>query len=86
MFIHDLGLKFKDQVTGFEGILVGRAEHLYGCNTYGIQPVIDKDGKKPKVLWFDEGRLIKTGEGINPENVKAVKNGAGDNPKERNSL
>ena len=64
MFKHDLGKKAKDKITGFEGIITERIEHLYGCNTYGLTPQFLKDGKKLDNVWFDEGKLSLTGEGI----------------------
>lgn len=77
MFQHELGRKAKDQITGFEGILVARCEHLYGCNTYGVAPKLNKkDGKRGEVEWFDEGRLIVTGKGIKPEKVRVQDPGA----------
>ena len=76
----DLGKQARDKVTGFKGIITGHAKHLYGCDTYGLTPAVDKDGKVTDAYWFDEGRIEITGEGINPADVKAEKNGAGSNP------
>ena len=77
MFKHELGKQAKDKITGFEGILVGRAEHLFGCNTYGIAPqVYDKEkGKRGDTEWFDEGRIQIIGEGITAEEVSTDKPG-----------
>jgi hypothetical protein len=36
IFKHELGKEAKDKITGYEGIIVCRCEHLFGCNTYGI--------------------------------------------------
>jgi hypothetical protein len=55
-FKHELGDKARDVVTGFEGVIIGRAQHLTGCNTYGVQPP-SKDGKKDDAAWFDEQRI-----------------------------
>lgn len=54
-FIFELGVKAKDKITGFEGIIIGRAEHITGCNTYGLKPKKDKDGKMQDAEWVDEG-------------------------------
>ena len=35
-FIFELGAKAKDKLTGFEGIITGRADLITGRNTYGI--------------------------------------------------
>lgn len=58
MFRFELGQKLVDTVTNFEGIVVGRAEHLTGCNTYGLQPPA-KDGDFKDSKWFDEHRLTR---------------------------
>jgi len=70
----------KTKLSGFEGIITGHAKHLTGCDTYGLTPKIDKDGKVQDCRWFDEGRIEIIGDGILPEDVRAEKNGAGDNP------
>lgn len=70
-----LGQKGKDKVSGFEGIIIGKAEYLTGCNQYALTPQIDKDGKRQDTEWFDEGRIEITGTGILAEEVKAEKNG-----------
>lgn len=77
IFKHELGKQAKDKITNFEGILVARAEHLFGCNTYGIAPQsFDKEkAKRGDTEWFDEGRLEIIGEGISADEVKADKPG-----------
>lgn len=57
-FKHDLGVEASDVVTGFKGIITGRAQHLTGCNTYGLKPKIDSEGKISSDEWFDETRII----------------------------
>jgi hypothetical protein len=69
-----LGLKAKDKITGFEGILIGRCEYLYGCDQYGIAPEA-KDGKVNESHWFDEGRVQVIGNGVLPEEVIVDKPG-----------
>ena len=75
-----LGKKARDKLTGFEGIITGHARHISGCDTYGLIPPVDKDGKIGFVEWFDEGRIEVIGEGIDPASVQVEKNGAGGNP------
>lgn len=70
-----LGQKVKDKITGFTGIVIGRAEYLTGCNQFGVQPEVGKDGKVEGATWFDEGRLQKIGVGITAKQVSADKNG-----------
>lgn len=45
MYKHELGLKAQSKSLGLQGTLMGRAEWLYGCNRYYLQPKVDKDGK-----------------------------------------
>lgn len=52
-----LGDRVKDLVTGFEGIVIGRTEWLYGCTTLGVKSSELKDGKPIESLWFDEQSL-----------------------------
>ena len=70
-FIHELGVKAKDKITGFEGIIVARSQHITGCNTYGLRGDLDKDGKVNECEWFDEGLLDVTGKGIEPNDVSS---------------
>ena len=52
-----LGDKVKDNITGFEGIAIARAEYLNGCISLHIQSANLKDGSPLKAEWFDEQRL-----------------------------
>jgi hypothetical protein len=70
-----MGKKAKDKITGFEGIITSKHIYLTGCNQYGIQPSVDKDGKVPEKNYFDEGRIEITGEGISSKSVTAEQNG-----------
>ena len=57
-FKHELGKVAKDQITGFQGIITGRAQYLTGCNTYGLLPQkLNKEGKIQEADWFDEVRI-----------------------------
>ena len=69
-----LGQKGRDKVTGFEGIIAGHADYLYGCDQYMLTPK-STDGKAAESCWFDDGRIEVISEGIDPESVKAKKNG-----------
>ena len=66
----ELGQKAKDKITGFEGILTGRCEYLYGCDQYLITPSVDKEGKRQDGEWFDDGRIEVIGAGVKPEDVQ----------------
>ena len=51
-----LGLKVKDKVTGFEGVVGTIGFDLYGCVQAVIQPYA-KDGDLKDARWFDVNRL-----------------------------
>lgn len=53
-----LGTTVRDVITGFEGVVTGRAEYLTGCAQVQVVPrVLDKDGKRRDSEWFDEQRV-----------------------------
>lgn len=52
-----LGDKVKDKVTGFIGIAIGKTNWLHGCTRVIVQPPMDKDGKIPESMSFDEPQL-----------------------------
>lgn len=53
----ELGRTYKDVVTGFQGIAIGRVEYVSGCNQVLVQPVVI-NGEWKDSHWFDEERLI----------------------------
>ena len=69
-----LGQKAKDKITGFKGIITGRASYIYGCDQYLIIPKLGKNGVR-LAEWFDEGRIEIIGKGILPKEVRVEKNG-----------
>ena len=71
----ELGQKAKDKITGFEGVITGRAQYLFGCDQYSIVPVVDKDGKVSDTQWFDEGRIEIIGTGMTAKDVSVEKPG-----------
>ena len=54
----ELGQQVKDSITGYKGTAVGRTSWLYGCERIAIQGPLDKDGKVPELVWFDETQLV----------------------------
>lgn len=70
----NLGKMARDKITDFEGIIVGKANYLFGCAQYGLTPKC-KDGKSGETEWYDEGRIEIIGEGINKNEVMVEKNG-----------
>lgn len=56
-FKFEMGLPARDTITGFQGVITSRTQFINGCNRYGIEPKMDKDGKLPEVHAFDEARI-----------------------------
>jgi hypothetical protein len=52
-----LGDMVKDNITGFAGVVIGRAEYLFGCVRILVQPKAMKDGRPVESEWVDEQRL-----------------------------
>lgn len=52
-----LGMKVKDKVTGFIGVVENRATYLHGCDRLCIQPPVKEDGTIPKSEMIDEPQL-----------------------------
>lgn len=63
-FKHGLGDRVQDVVTGLKGIVMTRAEHVYGCNRYWVQPEEVKDGKAVEGQWWDEDQLKLVRRGV----------------------
>lgn len=59
-----LGCRYRDVVTGFEGVATGRCEYLTGCNQVLLAPR-SEGGKPAEASWFDEQRL----EGVVAEQI-----------------
>jgi len=54
--MENLGKLGRDVVTEFEGIIIAKAIHLSGCNTYLLAPKA-KNGKKRKSQYFSAERV-----------------------------
>lgn len=90
MFKFQMGVTVRDLVSGFEGIITGRAEHITNCDTYGVTPPA-QGGDFKKVEWFDEPRLeLVSGKPaltlVSGVGAPAEKTGAGENPERTNSV
>ena len=55
-----IGAEVKDVITKAKGIVIGKANFLYGCVRVCVQPPMDKDGKVPDSIWVDEEQLEET--------------------------
>lgn len=56
----EFGTEYEDRVSGFKGKCTGVVQHQYGCIRALLQPAVDKDGKHPEGVWFDEPQLIES--------------------------
>ncbi len=52
-----LGLKVRDRVTGFSGIVSSICFDLYGCVQGVVSPPVDEKGALPDGKWIDTSRL-----------------------------
>lgn len=52
-----LGLKVRDKVSGFTGVVESVCYDLYGCIQAAVRPVSDEKGNLPDGRWFDVSRL-----------------------------
>jgi len=51
-----LGIKAKDKITGFEGVVTGVCKYISGCNQALLTPPV-KDGAYVEPHWFDVQRV-----------------------------
>lgn len=57
-FKHPMQAVAKDKVSGFEGVIITRSAHLFGCAQYGLAPQeLSGDGSPKKTEYFDESRI-----------------------------
>lgn len=48
----------KDTVSGFQGVIIARNAHLFGCAQYGLAPQeLSSDGSPRQTEFFDEARI-----------------------------
>jgi hypothetical protein len=62
-----LGKKYRDSITGFEGIATARTEYLMGCCRILLEAK-SGDDDTVKEYWFDETRLA----GVKPTKGKVT--------------
>ena len=56
-FLHELDKTVTDQVTGFRGTIVARAQYVSQENNYLVQPKCIDPKEMPAAVWIDENRL-----------------------------
>jgi hypothetical protein len=52
-----LGQRVRDSISGFEGVVTGRAEYISGCHQALVAPTVTAEGAFRNSEWFDEQRL-----------------------------
>ncbi len=78
-FEYEMGETLRDVVTGFQGVVMARAQFSTGCIHYGIQPVeVGTNGKLPDWEWLDSSRMEKVGN--KTVGFKRAKEGASGGP------
>lgn len=71
-----LGKVAKDKITGFKGIVTGKAEYLTGCTQLCLTPKVGESGGIIPSEWIDESRLEISGTGgIEASEVTGKENG-----------
>lgn len=53
----ELNQRVCDQITGFRGIIVARAQYISQDNNYLVQPKCLDEREMPQPMWIDESRL-----------------------------
>lgn len=62
-----IGLKVRDRISGFEGIVISNAGFLNACNRLLVQPkALEENTKLPESMAFDLPDLEVTGWGVLP--------------------
>lgn len=51
-----IGIKVKDKITGFSGIVTGLVQYITGCNQALVAPTCEDNNFKQS-QWIDEQRL-----------------------------
>lgn len=72
MFAIEIGVTVKDRLTGFSGVVTGRADYITGCNQYLVRPTkLKETGEMHDGNWLDEQRLEVVNAAVHPA-AKAV--------------
>lgn len=68
----EFGVKAKDVITGYSGVVAGHTTYISGCARVLLVPPVNADGKLIDGEWFDEQRLVAVegGERIVLDNSK----------------
>lgn len=75
-----LGVRARNIVSGFTGIVTARCEYLNGCVQYCLSPPVDKDGKSVEGIYIDEGQIEIVDKGIHARKKKAPEGASSGGP------
>ena len=57
-FKYPMNVVAKDTISGFQGVVIIRNAHLFGCSQYGLAPKeLGSDGTPQQTQYFDESRI-----------------------------
>jgi hypothetical protein len=57
-----LGCRFRDAITGFEGVAVGHVQYITGCDQLLLVPGTDEKGQPRESHWIDVQRCRRVGD------------------------
>lgn len=69
-----LGRTVRDEISGFEGIVVGHVVYLTGCHQLLVQPKC-KSGEFVESRWFDVDRCLLAYPNEEPVKLPSTQNG-----------
>lgn len=82
----EFGDEVKDPVTGFRGVVLGRACWLNGCTRLGVQPqTLKSDGLPAEWQWLDEREAKLVKRAVLPSPREEMRKTGGPMPAERRS-
>lgn len=57
-FKYPMNVVAKDSISGFQGVIITRTAHLFGCAQYGLAPQeLNAEGTPMQTQYFDESRI-----------------------------
>ena len=74
-FQFENGVKVREKITGFEGIITGTCFYLTGCTQYLITGKPKDKFSEPVSLWYDEGRIEFIKQKFTAKDVESEING-----------
>jgi hypothetical protein len=76
--VPDLGDSVRDRINGFRGVVIGKAQYLYGCRQVLVSPPkLAADGKVQDGQWLDEDRVAVVAIGVASKPASAAERAGG---------